>query len=386
LRRVFLGSGLLGFATGWNISNTGAVASQLAHSYGVSLATVGVFTSAFFAAHLVMQIPGGRASDRFGARRAGMLGLGLIAIFGASSMTTPHAWVAIVTRALTGVGTGLAFVAGSAYIRAAGGSPAAQGLYGGIGLAGGGLAIAIVPQAERVLGWRAPFATTAAIAAAGFVLLALAPTDAAPRFARQAREGILLDRRLYRLAALYAASLGLSVMVGNWVTTLLDRHGGLGKGAAGAVGSLTLVLGIVTRPLGGWILHAHPLRARTAVALSLVGGAAGTALLAVARPAAVATFGAALVGVAAGIPFSPAFTGAATLRPDAPAAAVGFVNGAASLVILAGTPLLGLSFSLPGDGRAGFAVVAALWIVALLALPTGQQLGASPAAIGSRSG
>src|SRR5439155_16431229 len=126
--------------------------------------------------------------------------------------------------------------------------------------------------------------------------------------------------------------------------------------------------------------------ARRAVGASLAAGAVGTALLAVARPPEVAALGAALVGLAAGIPFAPVFTGAAVMRPDAPAAAVGLVNGAASAVILAGTPLLGLSFSLPGDGRAGFGVVAALWVGALLALPTARQLGAATATPRSRSG
>src|SRR5436190_799089 len=41
-----------------------------------------------------------------------------------------------------------------------------------------------------------------------------------------------------------------------------------------------------------------------------------------------------------------AFTGAAAARPDAPGAAVGFVNGCASLVIVAGTPLVGLTIPL----------------------------------------
>jgi nitrate/nitrite transporter NarK len=196
---------------------------------------------------------------------------------------------------------------------------------------------------------------------------------------------VLLDRSLYRLAVLYSASLGLSVTVGNWVVTLLDRHGGLSKGAAGAVGSLTLALGIVTRPLGGWILREHPPWSRFAVGASLAGGAVGTLLLAVAQPPLVAALGAALVGIAAGLPFAPSFTGAALLRPDAPAAAVGLVNGAAAAVILAGTPLLGLSFGLPGDGRAGFVVVAALWLVALLVLPSARQLGASAATAATRS-
>jgi len=390
VRRAVVGGCALGLATGWNIANTGAIATPLAESYGVGLATVGLFTTALFATHIVVQIPGGRWSDRYGARRTGLVGLVLIAGFASLSMAAPEAWLALTTRALTGIGTGIVFIAGSAYIRAIGGSPAAQGLFGGFGLAGGGAALAVVPQIEGWLGWRAPYATAVAIALVALALVAAAPADELRE--RPSREegldaGILRDARLYRVAALYSASLGLSVTVGNWVVTLLDRHGGLDQGAAGAIAALTLGLAIVTRPLGGWIRHQHPGRTRAAVGASLAAGAAGSVLLAVAEPPAVAALGAALVGVAAGIPFAPAFTGAAALRPDAPAAAVGLVNGAAGAAILVGTPLLGLSFSLPGDGSIGFLAVAALWIAALVALPTARQLGAAPsAAPGSRSG
>jgi hypothetical protein len=131
----------------------------------------------------------------------------------------------------------------------------------------------------------------------------------------------------------------------------------------------------VTRPLGGWILREHPERVRVAVAGSLVAGAAGTAALAVARPVPLAVLGAALIGLAAGIPFAPSFTGAALTRPDAAAAAVGFVNGAAAFVTLVGTPLVGLTFSAPGDGRLGFALVGAAWLLALALLPSARQLG-----------
>jgi MFS family permease len=381
VRRALVGGCALGLATGWNIANTGAVATPLAEEYGVGLATVGLFTTALFATHIAVQIPGGRWSDRYGAWRTGLVGLGFIAVFASLSMVAPEAWLASATRALTGIGTGIVFIAGSAYVRAVGGSPAAQGLFGGFGLAGGGAALAVVPLVESWLGWRAPYATAVAIAVVAITLVSVAPPDElrawpSPEEGRHA--GVLRDARLYRVAALYCASLGLSVTIGNWVVTLLDRHGGVDKGAAGAIAALTLALGIVTRPLGGWILHMHPARVRLAVGASLAAGAAGSVLLAVAEPLWVAALGAALVGVAAGIPFAPAFTGAAVLRPDAPAAAVGFVNGAAGAAILVGTPLLGLAFSLPGEGRIGFLIAAGLWLAALAALPTARQLGAHP--------
>jgi MFS family permease len=379
--KAIVGGCALGLASGWNIANTGAVATPLADAYGVSLAVIGLFTTALFATHIAMQIPGGRWSDRYGARRSGLAGLAVIVACASLSMLAPEAWLGLTGRALTGLGTGVGFIAGSAYVRAVGGSPAAQGLFGGFGLGGGGLALAVVPQVEGWLGWRAPYATAAAVALLALVLVALAPRDR-PRVLPEREPGrgagVLRDRRLYRIAALYSASLGLSVAIGNWVVTMLDRHGGMEKGAAGAIAALTLALGVVTRPLGGWILREHPERTRAAVAASLAGGAAGTLLLALAEPPAVAALGAALVGVAAGIPFAPSFTGPALLRPDAPAAAVGFVNGTAGFAILSLTPLLGLAFSLPDDGRTGFVVAAALWLAALAALPSARELGAAP--------
>ena len=156
--------------------------------------------------------------------------------------------------------------------------------------------------------------TAIVVGVAGLVVLAAGAADVArTRTARPATTpaGVIRDRRLYRLAVLYAASLGLSIVVGNWVVTLLHRHGGLSKSTAGLVGALTLVLGVATRPLGGWILHERPRWMRAAVAGSLVAGALGTVALAVSKPVGLAVVGAALIGLAAGIPFAPAFTGAA---------------------------------------------------------------------------
>ena len=378
MRRAVVGGCAAGLATGWNVANIGAIPSHLARSYGVGLAVVGLFTTALFLTHLAMQIPGGRAADRFGARRTALLGLVITIAFNALALVAPEPTLAIGARALTGIGTGFAFVAGSAYVRESGGSPFAQGLFGGVGLAGGGVAIGVVSQVDGWLGWRAPFWTALVVGVAGLAILLTAPADRVRTHVEREFDvpaGLLRDRRLYRLAALYGASLGLSLLVGNWVVELLERNGGVDKGTAGAVGALTLLLGIVTRPLGGWILRERALRARAAVGASLAAGAAGTALLAVAQPLGVAVLGAVLIGLAAGIPFAPAFTGAALVRPDSPAAAVGMVNGAASLVAIAGAPLLGLTFSLPGDGRIGFAVVAVLWLVALALLPSQHDLG-----------
>jgi len=104
--------------------------------------------------------------------------------------------------------------------------------------------------------------------------------------------------------------------------------------------------------------------------VTLVAGSAGTLVLASAPPLWLAAIAALVVGLAAGFPFAPVFDTTLRLRPDAPAAATGFVNGCAVLVILVCTPLAGLTFDLPGDGRLAFLAIGLLWAAAL---PTARR-------------
>ena len=83
---------------------------------------------------------------------------------------------------------------------------------------------------------------------------------------------------------------------------------------------------------------------------------------------AVSALGAFVLGLMAGLPFAVIFAAAQRLRPDAPGAAIALVNACAVLTILVGTPLAGLAFELPSDGRIAFAVIAALAAAALLPL------------------
>ncbi len=279
VERVAAGSAV-GFAAGWNIADVGAVADELAGAYGVGLALVGLFTTVLFLTHMLMQLPSGRLSDRFGAGRVCAAGLAVMAVCNAVAAIAPDPSLALGARLAMGVGTALSFIGGSDYVRATGGSPFAQGLYGGLATAGGGAALAVVPVLLGPLGWRAPYVSAIVVAAAAGVALA-----AGPRVAPEHRDGreraalatLARDRRLIRLAVVFAASFGLSVVIGNWVVTLLEETAGLSSAEAGALGAATLVLGIVSRPLGGWLLRVHPRRMRAAVTVSAAAGCAGTA-------------------------------------------------------------------------------------------------------------
>lgn len=346
----------------WNVSNVGAVADPLAETYGVSLPAVGLLTTALFVTHLAVQLPAGRGADRLGARAVAFMAIAATLAGNGVLLIDDSFPLALLGRAIVGLGSGAAFIAGLDLVRAAGGGPVLHGLYGAATMAGGGLALMIVPPLTDATDWRAPYWSAAVLA-----LAASLPVLAAGGLPRVGHAGgtVLRDRRLLPLGALQAATFGLAVVAGNWVVPLLERQGA-SSAAAGLAGGLILVAGIATRPTGG--LLAQTARRRTITAVALLGVAAGSAVLALGVSFPVSTLGALLLGLAAGLPFAIIFAAAQRARPDAPAAAVALVNAVGVATILVGTPLAGLAFELPGDGRLAFVGIAALSAVALLAL------------------
>jgi MFS family permease len=346
----------------WNVSNVGAVADPLADHYGVSLASIGLLTTALFVTHLAVQLPAGRGADLLGAQLIALVAIAAAVVGNCLLLIDAGIGLAFGARAIVGIGSGAAFVAGLDLVRASGGGAALQGLYGGATMAGGGLALMVVPALTDQTSWRAPYWSAALLA-----VLAAVPTALATGLGRVGHAGawILGDRELLPIGLLQAATFGLAVVAGNWVVPLLER-GGASSSAAGLAGGLILFVGIVTRPLGGVL--AGRVSGRLLVGIGLVGTSLGAALLAVGGSLALSTVGALVLGLTAGLPFAVIFAAAQRIRPDAPAAAIALVNACAVLTILVGTPLAGLTFELGGDGQVAFAAIAALAAATLLSL------------------
>ncbi len=375
----------LAAATGFGPSALGGVASGLAADYGVSLAAIGVATAALLVTHVLVQIPAGAMSDRVGARTTGALGLLLIATGSLVAILEPSFGLLVVGRLIAGAGTGLCFIAGIGHLRECGIGALGQGLYGGIALASGGVALVTVPLLYSAFEWRAPLVASLVIVATGLALIAVewhAERDA-PEWSKSGpiaetsrKTGALIrDPGLWAIAALYAAAYGLSFIIAIWTTELVVRETEAGRTAASAIAATVLALSVVSRPFGGWLLARFPLRIRSIVQASLVAGGLGTLAIALAGGAPLAALGAVVVGVAGGIPFAAAFAGAALTRRDAPGEAAGMVNAVANAVALIGTPLVGLTFSAAGSGRVGLLVVGALWFAALAVVPRPLGLG-----------
>ena len=346
----------------WNVSNVGAAADPLAAHYGVSVAVVGLLTTALFVTHLAVQLPSGRAADRFGSQSVALLAI-MAGVFGNVLLLIDAGFeLALVGRAIVGLGSGAAFVSGLDLVRAGGGGPALQGLYGGATMTGGGLALMVVPPLTDATSWRAAYWTAALLA-----ILAAIPTVLARGLPRIGHAGawLLGDRALLPIGIMQAATFGLAVVAGNWVVPLLERQG-VSSTAAGLAGGLVLFVGIVTRPAGGVL--AGRVGAKRLIAAALVGTAAGALILSIGGSLALSTLGAFVLGFTAGLPFAVIFAAAQRQRPDAPGAAIALVNACAVLTILVGTPLAGLAFELPSDGRIAFAAIAVLAAAALIPL------------------
>jgi MFS transporter, NNP family, nitrate/nitrite transporter len=346
----------------WNVSNVGAVADPLSDEYGVSLAAIGLLTTALFLTHLLIQLPAGRGADRFGARAVALAAVAATVLGCAILLADDAFGIALAGRAVVGLGSGAGFVAGLDLVRAGGGGPLLQGVYGGATMAGGGLALMVVPALTQATDWRAPYWSALLLA-----LVAALPVLAVSGLSRAGHTGggVVRDPRLLPLGVLQAASFGLAVVAGNWAVPLLEREGA-SAAAAGVAAGLVLFAGIVTRPAGGW-LAAHGAGRRVAV-LGVAGVACGSAALALGGPLWLSAAAALVLGLGAGLPFAVVFAAAQRLRPDAPAAAMAAVNATAILAILVGTPLAGLAFDLPGDGRIAFATIAALSAGSLVVL------------------
>jgi MFS family permease len=311
-----------------------------------------------------VQLPAGRGADRFGSQSVALLAIAAGVLGNAILLLDAGFELALVGRAIVGLGSGAAFVAGLDLVRAGGGGTALQGLYGGATMTGGGLALMIVPPLTDATSWRAAYWTAALLAVVAAIPTLLA--TGLPRIGH-AGEWVLRDRALLPLGVMQAATFGLAVVAGNWVVPLLERQGASST-AAGLAGGLVLFVGIVTRPAGGVL--AGRVSRRLLVAAALGGVSVGALLLALGASLAVSAVGAFVLGLMAGLPFAAIFAAAQRLRPDAPGAASALVNACAVLTILVGTPLAGLAFELPSDGRVAFAAIAILAAAALIPLRT----------------
>lgn len=365
---------IVAFTYSANYTNHAPLAPALMREFGFNNALAGFLTTGIFLTHAGMQIPGGHLIDRFGSRRVLLFALLWVALGNFGMAAAQAYWQLLFFKIFTGMGTGVCFVGGARYIHEGCAGPrlqVAQGLFGGSIQMGAGFVIFAVPRLYLLLGgWRATFLVCAAmVLVAAVIWLTAAPRVEFGAAAPGHFHKMLLAPQLWLLGLMQMATFGISLVVASWVVILLTKSMKVPATRAGAIGSLVLLLGIISRPLGG-ALRRH-LGIRPLFVGSLLMIALGCFLFlpsSISQTTALA--GVVLIGIGIGLPYAPMFTRAAHLFPGRAAAAMGFVNMLGIVMILVGSPLVGHLVDLTGTFKTSFASLGgfALLICAIVPL------------------
>jgi NNP family nitrate/nitrite transporter-like MFS transporter len=164
----------------------------------------------------------------------------------------------------------------------------------------------------------------------------------------------------------HAAGFGLGISAGTWITLYLLRVFELPLTLSGVLGSLLLVVAVIARSLGGWLVAREHIASKTVMRLGDLSIVAGVILLALpGRPLAIALAGTVLVGLGVGMPYAAVFNTAAASLPSAPAAAQGLAAMGGTFGVMIGAPIMGYAVQTYGFSAA-WAFVGGVAILALL--------------------
>ena len=177
----------------------------------------------------------------------------------------------------------MAFIAGARYVPtffAGKEIQRAQGVYGGSILLGSGFVIYGVPQLLAAVGWHNVFMVTGGMAGLLAVLWYFFAPDT-PSHTTSPKinwSNVLANANIWLLSGAQLGSFGAIIAAGVWVNTLLIKSIHLDPKTAGMVGSIVLLLGIISRPLGGLILGKKALGDQSTAGLILRGPGSGVRL------------------------------------------------------------------------------------------------------------
>jgi NNP family nitrate/nitrite transporter-like MFS transporter len=342
----------------------------LVAEFKFSLAAAGLLTTGIFLTHGAVQIPGGHVVDKLGPRRVLSLALAIVCLGNIALALSGSYNQLLFWKVFVGIGTGVSFVAGARYVADMFAGPRlhlAQGFYGGSVLLGSGFVIYAVPLLSRAFGWRGAFLCTAALAAcAAAIWTFMTPAEPARLHQPVPLMGMLRSPQLWLLGLVQMASFGLVIAIGVWITTYLTRSFHLTAVEAGRIGSLTLVVGVATRPLGGALVPRWGARRTLRIGLALNVLAClcfGWGAASLPRAAA----GVLLIGIGAGLPYAGIFNGAAALFPARAATAMGLVNMLGIIMILTAPPLIGRMADWSGTFQSSFLALGAFTCATLAA-------------------
>ncbi|MFZ0050160.1 MAG: MFS transporter [Desulfobaccales bacterium] len=362
---------LLGFIFSANYTNHGPLIPTLVKQLEITFAMAGFLTTAIFLTHGALQIPGGALADKFGAKKLISIAL-LIITAGNVIIGLSNSYHAIlVLKFIIGIGTGICFIGGARYVTTfflGKEIQRAQGVYGGSILLGSGFVIYGIPQLLPLVGWHNIFIITGGMAGVLLILWYLFAPDT-PRAVTIPKidwPSVIGSRNIWLLSLAQLATFGEIIACGVWVNTLLIKSILLPPKVAGMIGSIVLLLGIFSRPLGGFILGHKLMTTKNLLATACAGLALGFIWMGLSSTMGVAVLAIIFTGIMAGLPFAGIFNAARDNCPHCPGVAMGFVNTWGAIGVMVFPPIIGRLVDVTGTFISGFFVLGAVAFIAAL--------------------
>lgn len=352
---------------GWSYAGHAAVAPLIAAELRLDDVQVGLIASALYLASSLVMVAAGNIADRYPPKLVNLWGVGLVAAGTLVTAAAPGYELLLAARFATGIGAGLSLLGGLRYIagRYEDARPhLGQGLYGSGFPLGSAIALWTTPLIALALDWRAAFWVTA-VAMLGVTLLWLR----VPAVPRMARPGNMRDAarcgNCWWTFLQHAAGFGLVLAAGAWITIFLLREFSLPLEASGLLGSLLLVIAVLARPLGGYLVSRHVLGTIGVMRVAQICVLVGLGLLAApGRPLPLALTGAVLVGFGGAVPYAAVFNTAAASLRGAPGAAQGLTALGGWMSSMIGAPVMGFAIQTWGFASA-WGLLAAISLLAM---------------------
>jgi predicted MFS family arabinose efflux permease len=340
---------LFAVGAGYGGGNLGPAAGALSREFGASLSAVGLTMTLYFAAITAVTFASARIVRGLGVRRAVLLSCLMTAAGNVACAGSPWFAGILVGRSVTGLGAGLAFVAGPVVARSYGGAR----LVGAFGAAVTiGVAVALVTGsalADAGVSWRIGFVVSAVVGLAALASLPrhLKGTPHGPRPAGFIR-GALRAPAMWRLIVLFVAGNGIALVISTWLIPYLVVHGGSPEWIAGVLGLVLFAVTAGMREASGWFAQAGPAWRRVAAVSPLLSavGLVGIALDARTLPS---VGWVVLMGVGFALPYALVIEGVQRLFPQTPAAAVALVQIGPNAMPMVVVPIIGSALA-AGNG------------------------------------
>ncbi len=368
-----------------NFTNYGPLIPLLQSALHISSGEAGLFSTLLYTGIACTYLPGGMLADRYGSRRVLVGSLLLIGLGGCLLPLVENLVWILLWRALIGLGSGAAIVAGSqAAARLGKYAALGQGLYGGAMQVGAGLGLFLTPQLLVHVGWQGSFVCWGAFALfACLIWLNAIPKETGNRTPVSPRHFTAGWRTptLWCLGLVHLGTLGIGQAIAPWLALYFATRCGMPVPLAAILGSIGLFAGMIFRPLGAVVLTHKVFGSLSLLRIGTMLACLGVGLLAL--PTSVAPLvgvGIALLSFGTTFPYAAVFSEAGRIGQQS-GIGTGTAQGMVSLLSAPasslGPPLIGLLLARPGGFSSAFGALALIGLLpisaALLAGPLLQQ-------------